>query len=135
MNIDKSSKRENLDVEVLVHSDIDKENKFIKVYSTKDEDVQNEKIPCNTAMMLVVTQFGQHMKMVECTQQDDRDFMESQAIELVYKKSLFKPNLLDTVDKITLAQDNENLKDAILSPIINQSVKDIQKYLKKNGSF
>merc|ERR1719223_69613 len=86
-------------------------------------------------MMLVVTQFGQHMKMIECTQQDDRDFMESQAIELVYKKSLFKPNLLDTVDKITLAQDNENLKDAILSPIINQSVKDIQKYLKKNGSF
>jgi hypothetical protein len=73
--------------------------------------------------------------MIECTQEDDRDFMESQVIDHVYKKSLFKPNLLDTVDKIEIAQDNENLKNAILRPIINQSVKDIQKYLKKNGSF
>lgn len=73
--------------------------------------------------------------MIECTQEDDRDFMESQVIDQVYKKALFKPNLLDTVDKIQIAQDNENLKNAILRPIINQSVKDIQKYLKKNGSF
>lgn len=80
LNIDKSSKlseHDDLDVEVFVHSDIDKQNNFIKVYSTKNEDLNVEKIPCNTVMMLVVTQFGQHMKMLECTQQDDRDFLES----------------------------------------------------------
>ena len=51
----KNATKDKLEVEILIHSDIDKENKFIKVYSTKDEDLTSEKIPCNTAMMLVVT--------------------------------------------------------------------------------
>jgi len=51
----KNATEDKLEVEILIHSDIDKENKFIKVYSTKDEDLTSEKIPCNTAMMLVVT--------------------------------------------------------------------------------
>jgi len=47
--------QQKLEVEVLIHSDLDKENSFINVFSTKNSDSNTDKIPCKTAMLLVVT--------------------------------------------------------------------------------
>lgn len=126
-------------IEILVHSDLDKENSFVRMFSKKatneseSVDLLDNTIPCKTAMILVKTPQGQQMKMVDCVQTDARDGLASH--DLVYKKALFTPSLIDALTKIEIAQDNENLKNAILKPIIERARLDIPKYFKKNGSF
>jgi hypothetical protein len=58
----------------MVHSDLEKTNKWVKIFSKsglkKDDQVHFDGrfIPCNQALLKVVTSHGQHTKLIKCLQ-------------------------------------------------------------------
>jgi hypothetical protein len=110
-------------VEILVHSDLEKNNTWVNIFSKtglKKDDQMNfdgKFIPCNQALIKVVTSHGQHTKLIKCLQNGVFASQKEQEASEVHKSATFMPNLVDAVSKIVVAPDNKGLMDSVLEPI------------------
>lgn len=133
--------KEEAKVEILVHSDLEKNNTWVKILSKsglkKDDQINFDGrfIPCNQALIKVVTSHGQHTKLIKCLQNGIFASKEEQKATEVYKSATFMPNLFEAVSKIVVAPDNKGLMESVLEPIKQNSIGDIDAYLTSYGSF